>query len=106
VSVVGRKRCCVGVRRRMMRRKSSIYLPSGLEYLMCCNGVQSEMMSSIVLSLGEGRGCWSELCRGTEVFETVGIDFPLCHVQHLPRHSVLHSHNNNGLRSYLHVDEA
>ena len=70
------------------------------------DGVQSVLMSSIVLSLGEGRGCWSELCRGTEVFETIGIDFHLCHVQNLPRHGAVHLHNNNGLRSYLHVDEA
>jgi hypothetical protein len=39
-----------------MRRKPSTYLPEALEYLICRNDVQSVLMSSIVLSLGEGRG--------------------------------------------------
>jgi hypothetical protein len=45
-----------------MRRTVSIYLPEGLEYLIYRNDVQSVLMSSIVLSLGEGRG-WLELER-------------------------------------------
>jgi hypothetical protein len=56
VSIVCREKGCLGGGNCVMRRTVSIYLPEGLEYLICRNGVQSVLMSSIVLSLGEGRG--------------------------------------------------
>jgi hypothetical protein len=85
----------------VMRRKPSIYLPEGLEYLICRNDVQSVLMSSIVLSLEEGRG-WLELeralplRRGPLVFETLfSARFTISHCT-IP-------HANDMTRDYVHA---